>query len=49
MLTYSSDVVSIPSCALDYLILPIKKWFDFSSKSKTEQNKVVLREIIQPR
>jgi phosphohistidine phosphatase len=48
MLTDSSDVVTIPSCALAHLILPIEKWSDMS-KSKTEQYRVVLKEIIQPR
>jgi phosphohistidine phosphatase len=46
MLTDSSDVVTIPSCALAHLILPIEKWSDMS-KSKTEQYQVVLKEIIQ--
>ena len=36
MLTDSSDVVVIPSCALAHLILPIEKWSDLSSKSKIE-------------
>jgi|SRR5919199_3139476 phosphohistidine phosphatase len=49
MLTDSSDVLAIPACALAYLSLQIEKWSDFSSsKSNMEQNKVVLREIIQP-
>ena len=49
MLTDSSDVMAIPSCALAYIVLPIENWSDFSSKSKIEQHKAVLREIIQPR
>jgi phosphohistidine phosphatase len=49
MLTDSSDVLPIPSCALAHLSLPIEKWSDLSSNSKIEQNKVVLREIIQSR
>ena len=49
MLTDSSDVLPIPSCALAHLSLPIEKWSDFSSKSKTEQHRAALREIIQPR
>jgi phosphohistidine phosphatase len=49
MLTDSSDVLAIPSCALAHLSLPIEKWSDLSSKTKIEQNKVILREIIQPR
>ena len=49
MLTDSSDVVAIPSCALAHLSLPIEKWSDIRSKSKIEQHKVVLMEIIQPR
>ena len=49
MLTGSSDVVAISSCALAYLSLSIEEWSDLSSKSKMEQHKVVLREIIQPR
>jgi phosphohistidine phosphatase len=49
MLTDSSDALPIPSCALADLSLQIEKWSDFSNKSKIEQNKAVLREIIQPR
>jgi phosphohistidine phosphatase len=49
ILTDSSNVVTIPSCALAHLSLPIEKWSDIRSKSKIEQHKVVLREIIQPR
>lgn len=49
MLTESSDILAIPSCALAHLSLPIEQWSDFSSKNKIEQNKAVLREIIQPR
>ena len=49
MLTDSSDVVVMPSCALAHLSIPIEKWSDFSSKSKTEQHRAALREIIQPR
>ena len=46
MLTDSG--VTIPSCVLAHLSLPIEKWSDLS-KSKVEQHTVVLREIIQPR
>ena len=49
MLTDSSDLVAIPSCTLAHLSLPIEKWSDLSSKSKIEQHKVVLIQIIQPR
>jgi phosphohistidine phosphatase len=49
MLTNSSDVVAIPSCVLAHISLPLEKWSDLSSKSKIEQHKVMLREIIQPR
>jgi phosphohistidine phosphatase len=48
MLTDSSEVV-ILSCTLALLSIPIEKWSDFSSKSKVEQCKVVLMQIIQPR
>jgi phosphohistidine phosphatase len=48
MLTNSSDVIAIPSCALAHLILPIEKWSNLSSKSKTE-HQAALKEIIQPR
>jgi phosphohistidine phosphatase SixA len=48
MLTDSSNVVAIPSCALAHLSLSIEEWSDLS-KSKTEKHKVVLREIVQPR
>jgi phosphohistidine phosphatase SixA len=48
MLTDSSDVIAIPSCALAHLILPIEKWSNLSSKSKTE-HQAALKEIIQPR
>jgi phosphohistidine phosphatase len=49
VLTDSADVVTIPSCVLAHLSLPIEKWSDLSNKSKVEQHNVVLREIIQPR
>src|ERR671923_68460 len=49
ILTDSSDLVAIPSCALAHFSLPIEKWSDLSSKSKMEQHKAVLREIMQPR
>ena len=49
MLTDSSDVTAISSCALAHLSLPIEKWPDLSSKNKMEQHKAVLREIIQPK
>jgi len=49
MLTDSSDLVAIPSCALAHLVIPIEKWSYLGSKSKLEQHKVVLREIIQPK
>jgi phosphohistidine phosphatase len=49
MLTDSPDVVAISSCALAHLSLPIEKWSDLGNKSKIEQHKVVLKEIIQPR
>ena len=49
MLTDSPDVVAISSCALAHLSISIEKWSDLSSTSKIEQNKVILREIIQPR
>ena len=49
MLTNSSDVIVILSCALAHLSIPIEKWSDFSSNSKMEQHKVVLMQIIQPR
>jgi phosphohistidine phosphatase len=49
MLTDSSDVVPILTCTLGHLSLPIEKWSDLGSKSKLEQHKVVLREIIKPR
>ena len=49
MLTDSSDVTAISSCALAHLSLPIEKWPDLSSKNKMEQRKAVLREIIQLR
>ena len=48
MLTDSGAVVTIPSCVLAHLSIPIEKWSDFS-KSKVEQHTVVLREIIEPR
>ena len=48
MLTYSSDVVAISSCALAHLNLPIEKWSNFS-KTKIEQHHLVLKEIIQPK
>jgi phosphohistidine phosphatase SixA len=48
MLTNSSDVVVIPSCALAHLSLDIEKWSDLSRKSKTEQHQVLLKEILQP-
>ena len=48
MLTDSEGVVTIPSCVLAHLSLPIERWSDLS-KSKVEQHNVVLREIIQPR
>ena len=49
MLTDSSDVlVTIPSCALAHLSIPVEKWSDIRSiKNKTAH--VVLREIIQVR
>jgi phosphohistidine phosphatase len=49
MLTDSSDVVvTIPSCALAHLSIPVEKWSDIRSiKNKTAR--VVLREIIQAR
>ena len=51
MLTDSPDVVTMPSCALAHINLLIEKWSDLSGKESKiiEQNKVVLREIIQPR
>jgi phosphohistidine phosphatase len=49
MLTDSPDVVVMPSCTLAHLSLPIEKWSDLSSKSKTEKYQVILREMIQPR
>ena len=51
MLTDSSAVVAIPSCALAHINLLIEKWSELSSKESKiiEQNKVVLRQIIQPR
>jgi phosphohistidine phosphatase len=50
MLTDSPDVVAIPSCALAHLSLPIEKWSDLgNNKSRIEEHKSVLREIIQPR
>ena len=49
MLTDSSHVVPIPTCTLGHLSIPIEKWSDLGSKSKLEQHKVVLREIIKPR
>ena len=51
MLTDSPDVVAIPSCALTHINLLIEKWSELSSKESKiiEQNKVVLRQIIQPR
>jgi phosphohistidine phosphatase len=50
ILTDSPDVVAIPSCALAHLSLPIEKWSDLSNnKSRIEEHKAVLREIIQPR
>src|SRR5215217_2880694 len=48
MLTDSAGVVTIPSCVVAHLSLPIERWSDLS-KSKVEQHNVVLREIIQPR
>jgi phosphohistidine phosphatase len=49
MLTDSSDVlVTIPSCALAHLSIPVEQWSDIRSiKNKTAH--VVLREIIQAR
>ena len=49
MLTDSSDVRAITSCALAHLSLQIEKWSDLSNNGKIEQGKAVLREIIQPR
>jgi phosphohistidine phosphatase len=49
MLTNSSDVVAIPSCALAHLSLPVEKWSEIRSiRSKTGLHRVVLREILQP-
>jgi phosphohistidine phosphatase len=49
MLTDSSDVRGISSCTLAHFSLLIEKWSDLSNNNKIEQDKVVLREIIQPR
>ena len=51
MLTDQSAVVAIPSCALAHINILIEKWSELSSKESKiiEQNKVVLRQIIQPR
>jgi phosphohistidine phosphatase SixA len=49
MLTDSSDVRAITSCALAHFSLQIEKWSDLSNNGKIEQGKAVLREIIQPR
>jgi len=48
MLTYSAGVLTIPSCVLAHLSLPIERWSGLS-KNNVEQHDVVLREIIQPR
>lgn len=48
MLTYSADVLTIPSCVLAHLSLPIERWSELS-KNNVEQHDVVLREIIQPK
>ena len=47
MLTNSSDVIVILSCALAHLSIPIEKWSDFNSNSKMEQHKIVLMQILQ--
>jgi phosphohistidine phosphatase len=49
MLTDSSDVTAITSCALAHFSLLIEKWSDLSNNGKIEQGQAVLREIIQPR
>jgi phosphohistidine phosphatase len=49
MLTDSSDVRAITSCALAHFSLQIEKWSDLSNNGKIEQGKAVLREIIQPK
>ena len=48
LLTYSAGVLTIPSCVLAHLSLPIERWSGLS-KNNVEQHDVVLREIIQPR
>ena len=47
MLTESYDLLAIPPCTLVHFSLPIEKWSDLSSRTKMEQHKAVLREIIQ--
>jgi len=49
MLTDSSDVKTMSSCTLAHFSLLIEKWSDLGNSSKIEQDKVVLREIIQPK
>jgi phosphohistidine phosphatase len=49
MLTDSSDVMAMSSCALAHFSVLIEKWSDLSNNGKLEQSKVVLREMIQPR
>ncbi len=48
MLTYSAGLLTIPSCVLAHLSLPIERWSGLS-KNNVEQHAVVLRKIIQPR
>ena len=45
MLTDSPDIVTIPSCALAHLSLPIQKWSDLSESKTGQQHQAILKEM----